>query len=59
MLERERKSAKKKKEISLGTCSFDRTAPPQDALTGSTKVLNVVLPFEEALKLNFAIHACS
>ena len=46
----------KKKQFTYGTCAFARTSPPR--LTSGTKVLNVIVPFEEALKLNLAVQAC-
>jgi hypothetical protein len=46
----------KKKQFTYGTCAFVRTSPTQ--LAPGTKVLNVIVPFEEALKLNLAVHEC-
>ncbi len=46
----------KKKQFTYGTCAFARTSPAQ--LAPGTKVLNIILPFEEALKLNLAVHEC-
>lgn len=46
------------KTFSFGTCNFSRTSPPQESLSASTKVLNVVLSFEDALKLGLAIDEC-
>ena len=40
----------------FGTCSFAKTSPAQ--LTSETKIVNVILSFEEALKLNLAIDEC-
>lgn len=37
----------------FGTCSYERTSP--SSLTPATKVVNIFLSFEEALKLNMAI----
>lgn len=43
------------KEFSFGGCSFEQVKPsfPQQA-----KVLNVIIPFGEALKLNLAFDEC-
>jgi hypothetical protein len=48
----------KVKGFSFGGATFSRTSPPVEKLTGDTKILNVVLPFEEALKLSVAMQAC-
>jgi hypothetical protein len=50
--------AEKQKGFSFGGATFSRTSPPVEKLTGETKILNVVLPFEEALKLSVAMQAC-
>lgn len=44
------------KKSSFGTCSVERTSPPK--VDADTKVVNVFLTFEEALKLNLAIDEC-
>lgn len=44
-----------KKKFVFGTCAFVRTSPKREKLSGSTKILNVFIPFEEALKLNLAV----
>jgi hypothetical protein len=46
------------KTFSFGVCSFVRTSPEKSSLNGSTKILNVQIPFEEGLKLNLAIDEC-
>ena len=46
------------KSYTFGTCAYDRTSPPRTTLSPETKVLNVFLSFEEALKLNLAIDEC-
>jgi hypothetical protein len=46
------------KQNTFGTCAYDCTKPPREALTSSTKIINVHLSFEEALKLNLAIDEC-
>ena len=48
----------KQKGFSFGGATFSRTSPPVEKLTAETKILNVVLPFEEALKLSVAMQAC-
>ncbi len=40
---------------SFGGCTFTCASPAYGALAANTKVVNVVLSFEEALKLNLAI----
>lgn len=44
------------KKDSFGACGFERLSPSELALT--TPALNVVIPFEDALKLNLAIDEC-
>ena len=46
------------KTFSFGSCEFVRLSPPKENLTPSSKKLNIVIPFEEALKLNLAIDEC-
>jgi hypothetical protein len=46
------------KTFSFGGCSFSNTSPKRTALSPETKILNVMLTFEEALKLNLAIDEC-
>ena len=43
----------KQKESTFGSCAIDRLSPP--TVTDSTRVVNLVLSFEDALKLNLAI----
>jgi hypothetical protein len=47
-----------KKTFSFGGCSFWNTSPKRLALNVETKILNVMMTFEEALKLNLAIDEC-
>jgi len=47
-----------KKTSTFGTCGFAKTSPPQGQFSGATKVLNVIVSFEEALKLNLALEEC-
>ncbi len=46
------------KTFSFGGGSFCNTSPKRQALTPETKILNVMMTFEEALKLNLAIDEC-
>lgn len=46
------------KGFTFGTCAYERTSPPRDNLSTATKVLNIVVPFEEALKLSLAVDEC-
>jgi hypothetical protein len=50
------KSKKVLKTDTFGTCSYEKTSPA--AVTPTTSILNVILSFEEALKLNMAIDEC-
>ena len=47
-----------KKKSSFGACTYAKTSPPRGSLSPSTKVLNLFLPSEEALKLNVATDEC-
>ena len=47
-----------RKQFTFGTCAYSKTSPSQETLSPETKVLNIVLSFEEALKLNLAIDEC-
>jgi len=46
------------KKFSFGGCDFAKMSPLQEKLSASTKVLNVTLSFEDALKLDLAIDEC-
>jgi len=46
------------KKDTFGTCAYDHTSPPRENFTNQTKIVNVLLSFEEALKLNLAIDEC-
>jgi len=46
------------KQNTFGTCSYDKVNPKREKLTNATKILNVHLSFEEALKLSLAIDEC-
>ena len=52
------KQSAKVKGFSFGTCPFSRTSPARAAIGPATRILNVYLSFEEALKLNLAIDEC-
>jgi len=45
----------KRKGFTFGTCKLTRVHPRRETLSPQTKVLNVIIPFEEALKLNIAL----
>jgi len=45
-------------EKTSGGCSFQKISPERSALAPNTKVLNVIIPFEEALRLNLSIQDC-
>jgi hypothetical protein len=46
------------KEFTFGTCEYSYTSPERSQISPTTSVLNVVIPFEDALKLNLAIDEC-
>ena len=46
------------KQFTFGTCVYVSTSPERDALSEKTKILNVLVPFDESLKLNLAIDEC-
>jgi hypothetical protein len=46
------------KVFSFGGCDISNTSPALAALTADTKILNVRISFEEALKLHLAIGEC-
>ena len=43
----------KQKQFTFGTCALNHLSPP--AITATTRAVNIVVSFEEALKLNLAI----
>ena len=47
------------KTFSFGGCDFGRTSPAVEALSPNTKMLNIEIDFEEALKLHLAIGECT
>lgn len=46
------------KTFSFGGATFGKLSPQLAALSPDTRVLNVTLSFEEALKLNLAVDEC-
>ena len=49
------KTERRDKTFTFGGCTVSKTSPAREKLTGSTKALNLVVSFEEALKLNLAL----
>ena len=47
-----------RKTFSFGGCSFSNISPKRVALNSETKILNIMMTFEESLKLNLAIDEC-
>jgi hypothetical protein len=47
-----------KKTDSCGACSIEGQSPKLESLSSTTKVVNLTIRFEEALKLNVAIQEC-
>jgi len=47
------------KMFSFGGCHYERTSPPLSHLSPGTKVLNIELSLDEALKLNLAMDECT
>jgi hypothetical protein len=52
-----RRSKKEKLKKGHGTCAYERSNPKEGDLS-NTQILNVFVPFVEALKLNLAIDQC-
>ena len=48
-------AARETRQSSFGGCSFSKASPAHGKLAPSTQVVNLVIPFEEALKLNLAV----
>jgi len=53
-----KEKSENEKEFTFGTCEYSYTSPERSQISPSTSVLNVVIPFEDALKLNLAIDEC-
>jgi hypothetical protein len=49
---------KKLKTFSYGGCRYRGTSPPRARLSPETKVLNISIPFDQALRLNLALDEC-
>jgi hypothetical protein len=46
------------KQFTFGTCEYERTSPARTELSNQTSALNIIIPFDQALKLNLAIDEC-
>ena len=46
------------KTFSFGACEIAKYSPPKDKLTPNTKIFNINVSFENALKLNLALDEC-
>jgi len=46
------------KTFTTGTCYYERTSPKRATISSTTKILNLELSLEQALKLNLAIDEC-
>lgn len=46
------------KTYTFGTCEYAHASPDRSTLSPQTKILNIVVPFEEALKLSLGIDEC-
>ncbi|MEK6563667.1 MAG: hypothetical protein AABZ65_01405 [Candidatus Omnitrophota bacterium] len=46
------------KTFSFGACEISEYSPEKSKVSGDTKVLNLKIKFEEALKLNLALDEC-
>src|SRR5262245_56957395 len=52
-------AAVKVKTFSFGSCAVSSFSPEVTALSSKTKMLNVTVSFEDALKLSLAIQECA
>ncbi len=52
------KDSAKQKTFSFGGCEFGKTSPKLQSLAPDTKMLNIAVSFEDALRLNLAIAEC-
>lgn len=52
------KESTAEKTFAFGTCDYAFVSPDRSELTSKTKILNVVVSFEDALKLNLALDEC-
>ena len=48
----------REKTFSFGACEIAKYSPKKEKWSPDTKVLNVIIGFEEALKLNLALSQC-
>ncbi len=46
------------KTYSFGGCDIAKFSPKTENITAKTKVMNIVIGFDEALKLNLALDEC-
>ena len=46
------------RKSTFGGADFGKISPPREQLDGETRILNLKLSFENALKLNLAIDEC-
>mgnify|MGYP003538040149 CR=1 FL=1 len=46
------------KTFSFGACNVSKYSPPKEKLSSETKVLNIAISFEDALKLNLSLDEC-
>lgn len=46
------------RSFSFGSCAFERLSPPAQKIQSNTKIINIKLTLEEALKINLAIDEC-
>jgi hypothetical protein len=51
-------NAPEQEKFSFGGCDFGATSPSLAELSSDTPMLNITVPFEEALKLHLAIGEC-
>ncbi len=46
------------KEFSFGGCNLGKLSPKQEDLAPTTKILNITMSFEDALKFSLAVDEC-
>jgi len=46
------------KAVSYGACAIAGYSPKREKFTSNTKIVNIAVKFEEALKLNLALDEC-
>jgi hypothetical protein len=46
------------KKFTFGTRGFSKTSPSRTSLSAETRVLNIIVSFDDALKLSIAIDEC-